>query len=503
MKTGHAKRDYRLILAGAATAAVLILTAGLLSDGRISMASWAWGQTPEASVEELSDAKDLYGMLDQSRQEYEDGIQLTVDGDEAAGQQRIKAAQDQLLAGAQQCAKMKDCAVSRFFDAIADLRDIEQVTLFKNQTRSGASAPKSTDGGDFGPTSSSDNSLPDISSTPPFFRGKDLCELIDLNEPVKAALNDWLTWMRPNLMTSYENYLYLRAKMAPIYHEAGLPEALLFGIIATETNGKVHAYSRSGAAGPLQFMRGTGRRYGLTVEDGFDLRYDPVASTKANVSYLNEQLAELNQSLEKTLAAYNGGENRLRRLNRQFKNTDFWDSRFYNSLPGETRQYVPRVLAAAWLFLHPEDYNLKFPKYDTETSVLKLKQDTSLDELSVCFGQELGQTDGWFRTLRNLNPRIDAEESIKAGTEIDIPANLGEIYGAKCLRGELVKLARELHEAKYPEMIIYTVRRGDTLGRIASRYRCTSQREIATLNNLRSPRYMIRVGQQLKIPGCN
>ena len=63
-------------------------------------------------------------------------------------------------------------------------------------------------------------------------RGNDLREMISLNGPVKAALDDWLTWNRPMLMSSYEYYQYLRDKIAPIYEEAGLPEALLFAMIA-------------------------------------------------------------------------------------------------------------------------------------------------------------------------------------------------------------------------------------------------------------------------------
>ncbi len=476
--------------------ASLMLMIGAAFDGEVPLSSSAWGQTADSSVEGTRDSDELYRQLDRCRQEYDDGLQLIADGNTDSGKRKIAAAQGQLLIGAQQCAKMESCDVGRFFDAISDLRDAELAASAINASR--ISDPASNL-----PASSSQPSLPHINNTPQFFRGKDLRELIDLNEPVKAALNDWLTWLRPTLMTSYENYLYLRSKMAPIYHEAGFPEALLFGIIATETGGKVHAYSSAGAAGPLQFMRGTGRRYGLTVQDGFDLRYDPAASTRANVSYLNEQLKVLNESLEKTLAAYNGGENRLRNLNRRYRDADFWDSRFYNSLPGETRQYVPRVLAAAWLFLHPEDYNLRFPQPYVKTGILKIKQDTSLDELCICLGQELGQSDGWFRTLRNLNPRIDVEETIKAGAEIEIPTELSQIYEEKCLHGELVSLARELHEAKYPELIIYTVRAGDTLGKIAARYRCTSQSEIATINNLRRPKYTIRIGQQLKIPGCN
>lgn len=495
MRVRNVKNNHRLILACGMTLAGLILIISLAFDGQGGMSSLAWGQTTEASVDKLKHADELYGLLDKNHQEYEAGIGLIANGNADLGEQKITAAQNQLLAGAQQCAKTEGCDVGRFLDAIADLRDREQAAFIKGASRNAESASNPA-------AASSNTDLPNISDTPTYFRGKDLRELIDLNDPVKAALNDWLTYLRPTLMASYENYLYLRPNIAPIYHEAGFPEALLFGIIATETGGKVHAVSSAGAAGPLQFMRGTGRRYGLTVQDGFDLRYDPAASTKANVSYLNEQLSVLNENLEKTLAAYNGGENRLRSLNRRYRNTDFWDSRFYNSLPSETRQYVPRVLAAAWLFLHPEDYNLQFPQPKIETSTLKVKKDTSLDELCICLGQELGQPDGWFRTLRNLNPRIDAEETIKAGTEIEIPTDLRQTYEAKCLEGELVTRARELHDARYPEMIIYTVRSGDTLSRIAARHRCTSQSEIASINNLRSPRYMIRIGQQLKIPGC-
>jgi membrane-bound lytic murein transglycosylase D len=331
-------------------------------------------------------------------------------------------------------------------------------------------------------------------------RGKDLNELIELNEPVKAAMNDWLTRLRPALMDSYENYQYLRDKIAPIYEEAGFPEALLFALIATETGGKVHAVSSAGATGLMQFMSYTGKLYGLTVKDGFDMRLDPVEATKANVAFLNEQLDLLNQNLEKTLAAYNGGQNRLQKLERKLRGIDFWDSRFYNSLPNETRMYVPRILAAAWLFLHPEDYNLQFGSFRTETIRLILKQDTALDQLSICLGQAQGQRDGWFRTLRNLNPRLEPEDPIKAGEEIGIPIILKEAYEQNCLEGDLAQMAYELHEAKFPELIIHTVVKGDSLAKIAELYHC-SAKEIAFINNLSAPKYSLRVGQKLKIPG--
>ncbi len=469
---------------------------------QIPAISGAWKSSAQTHIEE-SDPEDLYRRLDESCELHNEGVRLILEGDIASGERKMNIAQDRLLSGARQCAKIETCDIERFLNAFAEMLETQSDALANDALAiSGRRSDDADAAEDDLPSSPSEASLPGIHAIPPLFRGRDLCELIEMNEPVKAALNDWLTWMRPDLINSYQNYVFLRGKMAPIYHDAGLPEALLFGIIATETHGIVHANSRAGAAGPLQFMRSTGRRYGLTVEDGFDMRYDPAASTKANASYLNEYLETFNESLEKTLAAYNGGENRLRRLSRRFKDADFWDSSFYNSLPGETRRYVPRVLAAAWLFLHPEDYNLEFPRYPAEISVLTIQKDTSLDELCVCFGQELGQWGGWFRTLRNLNPRLKPEETIKAGTEIEIPTGLKKIYGEKCIRGGLAERARELHEAKYPEMTIYTVAEGDTVAAIAARYPCASQRDIIAINNLRGPRYIIRVGQRLKIPGC-
>ena len=79
------------------------------------------------------------------------------------------------------------------------------------------------------------------------------------------------------------------------------------------------------------------------------------------------------------------------------------------------------------------------------------------------------------------------------------------VYERDCQDGEILERARLLFEANYPdepEMIVYVVRRGDTLGRIASRFRCAGVRELAAINNIRAPRYVIRPGQQIKIPPC-
>src|SRR5690606_30522139 len=177
-------------------------------------------------------------------------------------------------------------------------------------------------------------------------------EMVQYNPAVQAAIRRWLTDMRGNLRNTFDNYQYLRPQMYPAYEKAGLPEALLFGIMAKESNGKVHVQSRAGAAGPMQFMYATGLRFGLGQDaTGFDTRFDPYASAEASAAYLNEQLANLGGSIELSLAAYNGGEGRARRVYEKSGGKGFWDASVYNQFPEETRDYVPMVIAAAWLFL--------------------------------------------------------------------------------------------------------------------------------------------------------
>ena len=102
----------------------------------------------------------------------------------------------------------------------------------------------------------------------------------------------------------------------------------------------------------------------------------------------------------------------------------------------KTREYVPRILAATWLFLHPEDYNLEFPVYQNELTELILKRAASLGELTICLGQ-VESANGWFRTLRNLNPRLSPGERAEAGATITIPKLLVPYYEERCVGGDL------------------------------------------------------------------
>ncbi len=458
----------------------------------------------------------LYTQLDQASKSYETALQQAREGDSQAAAQTASATLDQLKQGAAQCSTVAGCDPQRFFsvyDRLLRLKDGglsigDDVDVAGEQTSEGSNAGKTGAA-----------SLPEAQRSVTLLHGQKLSELIAMNGPVKAALEMWLTQWRPNLMDAWVNYQYMRYQMWPAYQNRDLPEAILFGIMAKESGGKVHAVSRSGAAGPLQFMYATGMRFGLGTEDGFDERFDPAQAARANAEYLDEQLRIFNNNLEVTLAAYNGGEGRMRRLVGDDTSTSFYDPRIYNQLSQETRDYVPAVLAAAWLFLHPDSYNLRFPKVDATPGSITLARPASLTELTVCLGSAGGLADGWFRTLRNLNPRLDPQVSQPAGVKLVVPKMLEKPYGSRCVSGPWPILANDLHTAVVPVVPSsptpspaprsassssktrnYTVKRGDTLVGIVRKIGCSDVQEVAEMNGIKHQH--IKPGQVLRLPTC-
>ncbi|WP_456952684.1 transglycosylase SLT domain-containing protein [Lysobacter sp. HA35] len=268
--------------------------------------------------------------------------------------------------------------------------------------------------------------------------------MVEYNPAVQQAIRRWLTDMRGSLLSSYENYENMRYLMWPEYERRGLPEALLFGIMAKESNGKVHATSRTGAAGPMQFMYATGKRFGLGDDGtGFDTRYDPRSAAQASAEYLNERMGQLNRNIELALAAYNGGEGRALRVYQGTSARSFWDESVYNQFPAETRDYVPMVIGAAWLFLHPKEYGLTFPKVSARPAPLRLTQSASIYQLGICLGNK-GVREGYMRTLRNLNPRYQPETFLPTGTSLVATTRIVSAYNRWCVSGARADLAKTL-----------------------------------------------------------
>lgn len=374
--------------------------------------------------------------------------------------------------------------------------------------------------------------------------GQRFVNMVKMNPAVQAGIRRWLTDMRVSLIQSHENYQYMRHLMSPAFQRSGLPEALLFGIMAKESTGRVHVGSRAGAVGPLQFMPATGRRFGLGPDGtGFDTRYDPRMSADAAASYLNERFAEFGNDIEMWLAAYNGGEGRALRVYRSSGGRSFWDESVYAQFPAETKDYVPMVIAAAWLYLHPKEYGLSFPKVDAKPATFRLAKAASIYELTICIGNG-GTRDGFMRALRNLNPRYEADQWIPAGTVMNGTVKMAGLYSRYCIDGERAELARQLVSSDPRTAIVrvgaiepatgtatgvdgtvpvdaaaanavprsqpkaqaraprqHRVARGETLMSIARKYGCQIP-ELAKANKLKAPRYDVRLGQQLTLQGC-
>jgi len=473
----------------------------------------------------------LYDRMNQASKAYEASIDQARRGDTPQAAQTRKQALDQLKDASARCSLTPGCDPQRFaavFDRLLRLKDgsfIEgEDTDDTPQSAEVGAQPGDASG------SLAVGALPQAQRSVTLLKGQKFADMMVMNGPVKASLEMWLTQLRPNLMDAYVNYQMMRYKMWPAYKSADLPEALLFGIMAKESGGKVHAVSRSGASGALQFMSATGLRFGLSNDSGFDQRFDPTMAAQANAQYINEQLANFNNNLELTLAAYNGGEGRMRRIAAANPGAGFYDPQIYGQMSAETRDYVPMVLAAAWLYLHPDSYHLRWPKIDGEAGQIVLKRPASISELTICLGSAEGMQGGWFRTLRNLNPRLDPQVSQPVGTRLDVPKQLEKAYASACADGPWPILASDLHNAvkivappppaatsaalangpassssssSKPSSTAsksYTVRRGDTLVSIARKSDCADVEAIARMNGLKG--HQLQVGQFLRVPVC-
>ena len=450
----------------------------------------------------------LYAEIDQTVKNYQQA-QAAYEGGDDNGVLAMNKALEDLEDIANRCFKLKSCSKTKVISAY------EQMLKKHDIANAGSINPSLNVG-----------AMPAMGTTLKLLGDGNLELLIQNNEPFQAAIGTWLSTLRGFYLDSWENYQYMRYLMAPEYEKAGLPEALLFGMMTKESGGKAHSVSKAGAAGPLQFMPSTGRRFGLDSTTGADMRYDPQYAARANAAYMNERFEELNKNLEMAIAGYNGGEGRARRIHNEFGGASFWSERVYNEWPAETRDYVPAVLAAAWLFMHGPEYGLSFPRIDPTPSQFVLSRATTINELTICLGNPSNQAT-WFRVLRNLNPAYEPGQFISQGTMLRAPKKLVDSYRTNCISGPRADMARTLLQArKQPAYYTptpaytatagtsdvgisepvkhggkYTVQPGETLMMITRKFDCDLSRLIKE-NDLSPPSYVIQPGQEIKLPGC-
>jgi len=155
----------------------------------------------------------------------------------------------------------------------------------------------------------------------------------------------------------------------------GLPEEMAF-IAWAETQFDPTARSKAGAAGMWQLGPDTARNYNLRVDSQLDERLDPPKATRAASRYLANLLAEFGEdSFMLAMASYNRGESGVRRVLHQIasepggfkkERRDFWHLYRLKKLPEETREYVPKVLAAAIVSMNAQKYGLAGTKEEND-----------------------------------------------------------------------------------------------------------------------------------------
>jgi len=173
----------------------------------------------------------------------------------------------------------------------------------------------------------------------------------DIPVAVNSRVEYWINYFCGRGRGFFERYLerseYFVPYIVPLLKQNGLPEDLVY-LAMIESGFNNLARSRAKAVGPWQFISATGKRYGLMVNWWVDERRDTGKATLAAVGYLKD-LYMIFQSWELAAAAYNAGEAKIARAVRRFGSKDFWEISRHRFLKPETRDYVPKIIAAAMI----------------------------------------------------------------------------------------------------------------------------------------------------------
>lgn len=283
--------------------------------------------------------------------------------------------------------------------------------------------------------------------------------------------------------------------------KAGLPvELRAMAIIESALQAK--AVSRVGASGLWQFMPVTARAYGLEVNSMVDERFDPYKATVAACKYM-KALYNMYNDWSLAIAAYNCGPGNVNKaLARAGGNPQsFWDVYWY--LPSETRGYVPAFIAANYAYAYHQSHGITYSEPPMPIAV-----DTVQVTRLLHLGQVSSTIDVSTDALRLLNPqyKLDVIPATNKQYTLILPANRVTEY---ITRQDSIIAKDSLYLKEYlnpgavakkmteTTTIYYRVKKGDTLGAIAKRYRVTVK-QLMTWNKIRSAN-SLSIGQRLRI----
>lgn len=297
---------------------------------------------------------------------------------------------------------------------------------------------------------------------------------LTLNGKVEYFVNYFQTTGRKAFsrwLSRSERYIPM---MREVLRKNGLPEDLVY-LAMIESGFTPHAVSVASAVGPWQFISGTGKRYDLRIDQWIDERRDPLKSTVAAAMYLKELYALFNNDWYLAAAGYNAGENKILRAIGKYNTRDFWEMSKGAYLKRETKEYVPKLLAAAIIAKEPARYGFADVAYlpPIEFDTVAIPSRTDLELVA-----KLCEVD--YRTIRELNPELRrwCTPPNYPGYELKVPKGKKKAFEEA--------YAKVPEDQRYTEKIAYArhrVRKKETLESIARRYGTTAQ-ALAEVNRI-------------------
>lgn len=301
----------------------------------------------------------------------------------------------------------------------------------------------------------------------------------DIPLTLNGQVEYFIRYFQSSGRKSFTRWLSRSERYIPMMKEVlkknGLPEDLVY-LAMIESGFTPHAVSVASAVGPWQFISGTGKRYDLRIDQWIDERRDPLKSTVAAALYLKELYAMFNNDWYLAAAGYNAGENKILRAIDRYNTRDFWEISKGSYLKRETKEYVPKLLAAAIIAKEPARYGFAdvayLPPIEFDTVTIPSRTDLEV-------AAKLCNVD--YQVVKELNPELRrwCTPPDYPGYELKIPVGKKRAFE---------QAYAQLPEGqRYAERVVYTryrAKKRDTLASIASRYGTTPQ-ALAEVNKLK------------------
>ena len=219
-------------------------------------------------------------------------------------------------------------------------------------------------------------------------------ENFDVREALDKELHKITYWHS-------ETFLYLKRAhryfpvIEKILEENGIHDD--FKYLAVAESGLTDAVSPSGATGFWQFLKSTGKSYGLEINSEVDERYNLEKSTVAACKFLKDANRKYND-WAMTAASYNTGQGNLRKQTTKQNNHNYYDL----LLNSETSRYVYRIIAFKLIMTNPQDYGFKFRKQDLYPQIPTYT--VKLDSAVTNFAAYAKHFNTNYKMLKTFNP---------------------------------------------------------------------------------------------------